>query len=335
MALAGGTFRALVADQRGDEVKLELMDWTASQLPPGDVTVRVAYSSVNYKDALASRADGRVARHYPLVPGVDLAGTVEESADPAFHPGELVVVHGYDLGTARHGGFAELARVPPHWVVPLPEGLTPRQAMALGTAGFTAAQSVERLEHAGLRPGDGTVLVTGASGGVGSTAVDILAARGYEVAASTGSPDNHAFLMKLGAREILDRAETSAPSDRPLETARWAGAIDPVGGSTLACLLRTVAYGGGIAVCGNAGGAAVATTVFPFILRSASVLGIDSVQVPIDRRRTLWQRLAADLRPPHLEEDIAQEISLEDVPGVLEKIYAGQVRGRVVVRVGG
>jgi putative YhdH/YhfP family quinone oxidoreductase len=204
--------------------------------------------------------------------------------------------------------------------------------MALGTAGFTAALSVDRLEILGLRPGDGQVIVTGATGGLGSTAIDILAARGYEVVASTGKADAHDYLRSLGAREILDRAETSAPSERPLERTRWAGAVDAVGGSTLAYLLRTVAVGGSVALSGNTGGAAFSSTVFPFILRGVSVLGIDSANLPIDRRIALWQRLAGELRPPHLENSIAREVTLEQTPAMLEAIYRGELRGRVVVR---
>jgi acrylyl-CoA reductase (NADPH) len=299
----------------------------------GDVTIRVEYSSINYKDGLAIQADGRVARVYPLIPGVDLAGIVTESSDPRYAPGSSVLAHGYDLGMGHHGGLAELARVPAGWVVPLPDGLTARQAMALGTAGFTAALSVEALETAGLKPGTGPVIVTGASGGVGSTAVDILAARGYEVVASTGSADAHEYLRALGASEVVDRTETSAESLRPLERARWAGAVDAVGGATLAYLLRTMAYGGSIAISGNAGGIAYASTVFPFILRAVNILGIDSASLPIERRIALWQRLATDLRPPHLDESITHEVTLDDAPTVLEAIVGGGVTGRTVVRV--
>jgi putative YhdH/YhfP family quinone oxidoreductase len=327
------TFRALVVDKAGDGVALALDRWSTDRLMAGEVTIRVEYSSINYKDGLAVRADGRVVRDYPLIPGIDLAGEVVDSTDARFSPGDRVLAHGYDLGVSHHGGFAELARVPVGWVVPLPGGLTTRQAMALGTAGFTAALSVARLEEAGLSPGAGPVLVTGASGGVGSTAVDILAARGYEVAASTGSADAHEYLGGLGAREILDRAETSAASDRPLERGRWAGAVDAVGGSTLAYLLRTTSYGGSIAISGNAGGVAFSSTVFPFILRAVNVLGIDSVSVPIGRRTDIWQRLASDLRPPHLDEAISHEVQLEDAPGVLTRIVRGEVRGRTVVRI--
>jgi putative YhdH/YhfP family quinone oxidoreductase len=328
-------FRALVVNNEDGKTRLGIEEWTADQLLPGEVTIRVAYSSVNYKDGLAVTADGRVARRYPLVPGIDLAGTVVDGGESRFKAGDEVIVHGYDLGVAHHGGYAERARVPADWVVPLPEGLTMRQAMAIGTAGYTAALSVERLEYLGLRLGAGPVIVTGASGGVGSTAVAILAARGYEVAASTGSADRHDYLRALGAKEILDRAETSAASDRPLERGRWAGAVDAVGGATLAYLLRTTNLGGSIAATGNAGGAELATTVFPFILRGVNVLGIDSVATPIERRSEIWRRLATDLRPPHLEDAIAREVSLEETPAALAAILRAEIDGRVVVRLSG
>jgi acrylyl-CoA reductase (NADPH) len=327
------TFRALVVDKAGDGVALGIQEWSSDQLMDGEVTIQVEYSSINYKDGLAVRADGRVARTYPLIPGIDLAGVVTESTDARYTPGTRVLAHGYEIGTSHHGGLAERARVPAGWVVPLPDGLTTRQAMALGTAGFTAGMSVARLEEEGLKPGTGPVIVTGASGGVGSTAIDILAARGYEVVASTGSAASHEYLRSLGAADIIDRAETSAASDRPLERGRWAGAVDAVGGSTLAYLLRTMAYGGSVAISGNAGGADFSATVLPFILRSVNILGIDSANVPIERRIALWNRLADDLRPPHLEESITQEVSLDDAPSVLEAIVRGDVQGRTVVRV--
>jgi putative YhdH/YhfP family quinone oxidoreductase len=329
------TFRALVIDKSGDGVALGIQEWTADQLVAGEVTIRVEYSSVNYKDGLAVRADGRVVRSYPLIPGIDLAGVVESSTDSRFAAGDRVLAHGYDIGVAHHGGLSELARIPAGWVVPLPNGLTARQAMALGTAGFTAAMSVVALEEAGLKPGMGPVIVTGASGGVGSTAVDLLAARGYEVSASTGSADAHDYLKALGATTILDRAETSAGSSRPLERGRWAGAVDAVGGATLAYLLRTMNYNGSIAISGNAGGVEFASTVFPFILRAVNVLGIDSVAVPIDRRIAIWERLASDLRPPHLDDAITREIALTDVPDALERIVLGQIQGRTVVGIAG
>lgn len=330
-----GTFRALVVDKAGDGVTLGLREWSAEQLMDGEVTIRVEYSSVNYKDGLAVRADGRVVRNYPLIPGIDLAGVVESSTDSGFSPGDRVLAHGYEIGVAHHGGLAEVARVPAAWVVTLPSGLTTRQAMALGTAGFTAGLSVVALEEAGLKPGAGPVLVTGASGGVGSTAIDILAARGYQAAASTGSAEAHGYLRSLGAGEILDRAETIVSNSRPLERGRWAGAVDAVGGATLAYLLRTMHYGGSIALSGNAGGVEFSSTVFPFILRAVNVLGIDSVAVPLSRRIAIWERLATDLRPPHLDETIAHEIALAEAPEVLEKIVRGETRGRTVVRVAG
>lgn len=326
-------FRALVVDKVESGVSLGIREWTADQLMPGDVTIRVEYSSINYKDGLAVRADGRVVRSYPLIPGIDLAGEVVESSAESVAAGSRVIVHGYDTGVAHHGGFSEMARVPADWVVPLPNELTTRQAMALGTAGFTAALSVARLEAAGLNPQVGPVLVTGASGGVGSTAIDILAARGYTVAASTGSADAHAYLRALGASEILDRVETSANSTRPLERGRWAGAVDAVGGSTLAYLLRTTNYGGSIAISGNAGGVEFNSTVFPFILRAVNVLGIDSVMVPLSERIALWERMATDLRPPHLDQSIATEVTLDEAPRVLEQIVGGGVQGRTVVRI--
>lgn len=327
------SFRALVVDKTADGVALTMQQWSPDQLMPGDVTIRVAYSSVNYKDGLAARADGRVVRNYPLIPGIDLAGLVEASADERFTPGDAVLAHGYDIGTAHHGGYAEVARVPTGWVVPLPAGLSARQAMALGTAGFTAGVSVARLEAAGLTPGTGPVLVTGATGGVGSTAVDILAARGYEVVASTGSAGSHDYLRSLGAQKIIDRAETSAASDRPLERGRWAGAVDAVGGSTLAYVLRTMNLGGSIAISGNAGGMEYASTVFPFILRGVNILGIDSVNMQIAQRTAIWERLATDLRPPHLDDAITHEVPLADVPEALEQIVQGRTQGRIVVHV--
>jgi acrylyl-CoA reductase (NADPH) len=265
-----------------------------------------------------------VARISPLVPGVDLAGTVEGSD-------EEVIVHGYDLGVGHHGGFAERARVPEDWVVPLPEGLTPEEAMTLGTAGFTAALSVHQLEARGLEPGDGPVLVLGATGGVGSVAVGILAARGYEVVAATGKDAEHDFLRELGAAEVIGRGEVTAESDRPLESERWAAAIDPVGGPATAYALRTTRYGGGVALSGLTGGTKLDTTVMPFILRGVALLGIDSVQTPIELRREIWQRLADELRPRGLDL-LRREIGLDELEGALDAILAGKARGRTVVR---
>src|SRR5919199_903276 len=328
------SFRALLGERDGDDVRRGLRDLRRDDLPEGEVTVRVRWSSVNYKDALAVSPKGRVARDYPLVPGIDLAGEVLAADGAGVAPGDEVLVHGYDLGVAHHGGFAEVARVPAGWVVPLPDGLSARQAMALGTAGYTAALSVIRLEEHGLRPGDGPVLVLGATGGVGSTAVSILAGLGHEVHASTGKADEVDFLRALGAAEVLSREETSAEPERPLESQRWAGCVDPVGGAALAYALRTTRYGGAVAVSGLTGGTDVHTTVFPFILRAVSVFGIDSVGPPIERRRAVWERLAGDLRPPALDDEITREVGLEDVDGLLDEVLAGRARGRTVVRIG-
>lgn len=328
------TFRAFVVDKpEGGAFTRGLRELTPADLPPGEVTVRVGWSSVNFKDGLAAREDGRVARSYPLVPGIDLAGVVAASDDPAFPAGMPVLANGYDIGTARHGGYAELARIPSGWVVPLPDGLTARDAMALGTAGFTAAMSVAALEQRGLRPGDGPVLVTGASGGVGSTAVAILAARGHEVWAATGKPGEHDRLRELGAVGFLTRDEVTAPG-RPLDSARWAGAVDTVGSATLPYVLRTLRLGAAVAASGNASGAELQTTVFPFILRGAALLGMDSANMAIEARRALWGRLATDLRPRPMDDGI-NEVSLDAVEPALDAIVAGQARGRWVVRVSG
>jgi acrylyl-CoA reductase (NADPH) len=328
-------FRALVAERDGDEVRRDLRDLDAADLPEGEVTVRVDWSSVNYKDALAVSPKGRVAQISPLVPGVDLAGEVLVSDVEGVSAGDGVIVHGHDLGVAHHGGFAEVARVPADGVVPLPGGLSARQAMALGTAGFTAALSIVRLEEGGLQPVDGPVLVLGATGGVGSTALSILAGRGFEVHAATGKADEADFLRSLGATEVLSREEPSAESKRPMDSQRWAAVVDPVGGTSLAYALRTTRYGGAVAASGLTGGTDLHTTVFPFILRGISLLGVDSVNTPADTRRRVWERLADDLRPPGLEDQITREIGLDDVDPLLDDVLAGKAKGRTVVRVGG
>ena len=329
-------FQAFVAEQQDDKVDRGLKTLRPDELPEGDVLVKVVYSSVNYKDALATIPKGQVARISPLVPGIDLAGDVIESASGEFSEGQEVVVHGYDLGVAHHGGFAEYARVPAGWVIPLPEGLSKRQAMALGTAGYTAALSVHLLEQQrGLTPDDGPVLVTGASGGVGSTAVGILAARGYEVVASSGKDAEHDYLRQLGAADVVARAETSAESERPMERPRWAAAVDPVGGATLAYILRTLRPGGAVASSGNTGGIGLKTTVLPFILRGVALLGADSVNTPMELRRHVWEHLAGDMRPNGLDESISREIELGALEDVLDRILEGGVRGRTVVNVAG
>jgi acrylyl-CoA reductase (NADPH) len=342
MTAIPAAFRAFVATAQGDGpgdrasagVTRGVRSFAEADLPPGEVEVRVAWSSVNYKDGLATIPNGKVARISPLVPGIDLAGEVVASEDPAIPVGSAVLAHGHDLGVARHGGFSEYQRVPAGWIVPLPAGLTPRLAMAVGTAGFTAALSVVRLEERGLRPSNGPVLVTGASGGVGSTAVGILAGRGYEVWAATGKPDEAGRLRDLGAAGVLAREEVTGESARPLESERWAGAVDCVGGATLPFILRTLRRGGTVAASGNTGGAAFATTVFPFILRSVALMGIDSAVVPITERRATWERVATDLRPNGLG-DALTEVTLETLPAALDGILAGRARGRWIVRIGG
>jgi acrylyl-CoA reductase (NADPH) len=333
MSAIPATFRAYVVEKVDDDrVERGVREFRETDLPPGEVEIRVAWSSVNYKDGLATRADGKVARISPLIPGIDLAGEVIGSADPTIEVGTAVLAHGYDLGVSRHGGFAEYERVPAGWVVPLAPGLTPRDAMSIGTAGFTAAMSVVALEERGLDPADGPVLVTGASGGVGGTALAILADRGYEVWAATGKPDEAARLLTLGAVGILSREEVTAPG-KSLESERWAGAVDAVGGATLPYVLRTLRVGAAVAASGNAGGARLETTVLPFILRGVALLGMDSVKLPIARRREFWDRLATDLRPRDLGRQCT-EVTLETLDEALDGILAGTARGRWIVRIG-
>lgn len=325
-------FQAFVVEKTEDSFSAEIKQLTLDDLPDGDVTIRVSYSSVNYKDGLASIPNGKIVRSHPFVPGIDLAGTVISSNDDRFREGDEVLVTGYELGVSHYGGFSEYARVPANWVVPLPQGLTMKEAMALGTAGFTAALSIQRLEENGLRPEKGPVIVTGATGGVGSTAVAMLSQLDYHVAASTGKASEHEYLKRLGADEILSRDDVSSDSGRPLEKERWAGAVDPVGGNTLAYLLKTAKYGGSVAVSGLTGGTNLNATVFPFILRGVNLLGIDSVYCPMEVRAALWQRLASDLKPRDLLGQIGREITIGQLPAVLESILKGEVRGRTIVR---
>ena len=330
------SFRAYVATRVDDggtpRIDRGARDFSAADLPPGEVEVRVGWSSVNFKDGLATRIDGKVARIDPLIPGIDLAGEVVGSTAPDIAVGTEVLAHGYDLGVARHGGYAEYQRVPAGWIVPLAGGLSPREAMTIGTAGFTAAMSVVALEEHGLRPGDGPVLVTGASGGVGSTAIALLAQRGHEVWAATGKADEADRLRGLGAVGVLGRDEVTAEG-KPLESERWAGAVDPVGSATLPYVLRTLRTGAAVASSGNASGPKLETTVFPFILRGVALLGMDSAQMPIDRRRAIWSRLATDMRPRSLGEGVT-EVTLDTLDEALDGILAGAARGRWVVRVG-
>ena len=336
MTVRTDPFRALVADTSTDRPVREVRRLTADdlgELGDGDLLVEVEWSGVNYKDGLASSPEGRVARLDVLVPGIDLAGRVVQGAGAGLGVGDAVVVHGNGLGVSHHGGFAQLAQVPAEWAVPLPAGLTARDAMVLGTAGYTAALSIQRLEQAGLTPGSGPVLVTGATGGVGSSAVAMLAGLGYEVVASTGKADAGAWLERLGATEIIGRDETGAAA-KPLQRERWAGAVDCVGGGTLEYVLSSLRYGASVAACGNTGGAALSSTVFPFILRGVSLLGIDSVQCSRELRAALWQRMAADLRPRDLDLIGTAEVTLDGLTGALDDVLAGGMRGRTVVRIG-
>jgi putative YhdH/YhfP family quinone oxidoreductase len=332
------TFQALVARQDGDQIAASVETLQESELPPGDVTIRVLYSSVNYKDALALTPGGGVVKQDSLakglVPGIDLTGEVTESQSPDFAVGDAVVAHGYQIGTGQHGGYAEYARLPADQVVPLGP-VSPRDGAAIGTAGFTAAMSVQALINWGIAPGSGPVVVTGASGGVGTVSVDLLAAAGYQVVASSGKPQTEELLKTLGAAEVIGRLPADPDAKpRPLAKTRWAAGIDCVGGATLADVLSAVDYGGAVAASGLTGGAALNTTVLPFILRSVALLGIDSVQLPIGPRRELWARLGDSLRPRHLGA-VTTEVDVKDVVGVLDQLRAGTFTGRAVVRVAG
>lgn len=326
------SFEALVVDKVDDDVRVGIKEMTLSDLPEGDVTIRVAWSSVNYKDGLASIPNGNIVKSWPFVPGIDLAGTVVSSSDDRFHEGDEVIVTSYELGVSHYGGFSQYARVPADWVVPLPNGLSLKEAMLFGTAGFTAALSIQRLEDNGLTPSSGPVIVTGATGGVGSIAVSILAKLGYHVVASTGKANEHDYLKNLGVKEILTREDVSPEKIRSLDKQRFAGAIDPVGGRTLSWLLSTTKYGGSVAVCGLTGGTNVATTVFPFILRGINLLGIDSVYCPMHVRKNLWERIATDFKLQQSILEVGSEVTLQELPAVLSSILKGQTRGRVIVK---
>jgi acrylyl-CoA reductase (NADPH) len=326
-------FRAFVVNKTGEGFSAGFKELTQADLPPGEVLIKVAYSSVNYKDGLASIPEGRIVRSYPFVPGVDLAGIVAESNDSRFKTGDEVIATSYELGVSHYGGYSEYARVKADWIVPLPDGLTLKEAMALGTAGFTAALAIHQLEKNGLKPQNGPVLVTGATGGVGSVGISILSNLGYTVVASTGKTSEHDYLRELGASEIISREETSAESNRPLEKERWAGSLDSVGGSTLAYLLRTTKYGGSIAAFGNTGGPNLNTTVFPFILRAINLLGIESVNCPMELRDQLWHRLASNYKPRHLLDMIGHEVPFEELPQALATILKGGTRGRTIIKV--
>ncbi|MFD7013497.1 MDR family oxidoreductase [Streptomyces sp. NPDC059928] len=324
------SFRAIRVSKDEQGHRVETVTLEESELPKGDVTVAVDYSTVNYKDGLALAGKG-IVRTYPLIPGIDFAGTVESSSHASFVPGDKVVLNGYGVGESHDGGFAQKARVSGDWLVPLPAPLTTRQAAAIGTAGYTAMLSVLALQDAGLTPASGDVLVTGAAGGVGSVAVALLARLGHRVIASTGRAAEADYLRELGAADIIDRAELSAPG-RPLGKERWAGAVDSVGSHTLVNVLASTRYGGKVTTCGLAQGPDLPGTVLPFILRGVTLVGIDSVQAPMERRVRAYERLARDLDPALLER-MTTVVGLDEVPAVADRILAGQVRGRTVVDV--
>jgi acrylyl-CoA reductase (NADPH) len=325
-------FRALVLHEEGGKVvpRLEAVD--EARLPPGEVTVAVEYSTLNYKDGMILEGQGRLVRAYPHVPGVDFAGTVLSSDSPEFRPGDPVVVTGWRVGELQWGGYAERARVKAEYLVRRPDGLGARQAMAIGTAGFTAMLAIIALEKHGLTADAGDVLVTGAAGGVGSIAVSLLSALGYRVAASTGRPELRDYLTGLGAAELVDRAALAAKPSRPLDRERWAGAVDAVGGTTLATVLTQLRYRGSVAACGLAGGSDLPATVIPFLLRGVNLLGIDSVMCPREERIEAWHRLARDLPFDKLEAT-THTVPLAEVPALAPRILKGEVRGRIVIDV--
>jgi acrylyl-CoA reductase (NADPH) len=327
-------FKALLIDKGADAVTASVRELDEASLPPGKVTVAVEYSSLNYKDGLVVTGGGGLVKQYPHVPGIDFAGSVLRSDDPAYKPGDKVVLTGWRVGEVQWGGLAQKVSVNGDWLVPLPAGLTTRQAMAIGTAGFTAMLAVMALESHGLTPLSGEVLVTGAAGGVGSIATAILARLGMQVVASTGRADTHEYLKSLGATAIVDRSPFAEPAKRPLESERWAACIDSVGGNTLARVLAQMKYAGSVAAVGLAGGARLEHTVIPFLLRGVNLLGIDSVLCPISRRISAWTRLRTDLPLDKLGTMIV-DCTLRDVPRLAADILQGKVRGRVVVDVNG
>ena len=329
--MSGGFQAYQVSEGEDGKFSGGIVERRVDELPAGEVLVRVEYSCLNYKDALSNIGNRGVTRNYPHTPGVDAAGVVEASESDRFSPGQQVIASGYDLGMNTSGAFAELIRVPAQWVLPLPEGLSARESMIIGTAGFTAAQCMEKLMHNGLEAGDGPVLVTGASGGVGIMGVALLAKQGFSVTASTGKEASHELLKSLGAAEIIDRNTLSEANPRPMLKQQWAAAVDVVGGETLSNVIKSLRYGGSVACCGLVESPEFPATVFPFILRAANLLGIDSAECPPEKKIALWQRLASDWKPARLE-DIATEISLDQLGESLDKVLRGQALGRFMLR---
>ncbi|HWL23111.1 MAG TPA: acryloyl-CoA reductase [Ureibacillus sp.] len=325
-------FNALLVNNQDDQFSVNVEQLTVQDLPEGDVLIRVHFSGVNYKDSLAAIPNGNIVNNYPFVPGIDLAGVVVSSSNPQFKEGDEVIATSYEIGVSHFGGYSEFARIPAKWIVPLPKGLSLKEAMIIGTAGFTAALSVQRLEENGVSPEKGKVLVTGATGGVGSFAISILSKLGYKVEASTGKEAEHDYLKQLGATSIVPREEVFDGKVRALGKQKWQAAVDPVGGEPLASLLSQIQYGGSVAVSGLTAGTKLPTTVFPFILRGVNLLGIDSVYCDMETRLKVWNRFTTDFKPESLEQFIHQEVSLQELPNVLPLLLKGQARGRILVK---
>ncbi|MDG5472710.1 acryloyl-CoA reductase [Jeotgalibacillus sp. ET6] len=326
-------FRAVVVDKKNDSFSVEAIEMDKKDLPVGELLIRVAYSSVNFKDGLAGSENGKIVQNYPMIPGIDLAGTVISSKDSRFREGDHVIATSYEIGVSHFGGYSELASIPADWALPLPQNMTLKEAMIYGTAGFTAALSIHRLEANGVSPENGEVLVTGASGGVGSMAVSMLAKRGYQVVASTGQQQEHDYLKELGAAHVISREDVYNGELKPLQKGEWQAAVDPVGGKSLASVLSKIKRGGAVAVSGLTGGTEVPTTVHPFILRGISLLGVDSAYCPMPLRQEIWTRLASDLQIENSEALIDREVSLEETPAAMEDIMESKVRGRVLVKI--
>ena len=324
-------FTALVVDKTIDmQFVRGIKERNIDDLPPGDLLVRVRYSSLNYKDALSATGHPGVTRQFPHTPGIDAAGEVVSCQNGSFVPGEKVIITGHDMGMETDGGWGQYIRIPSNWAVKLPAGLSLHESMTFGTAGFTAALSVFKLEQAGVKPADGDILVTGATGGVGSIAVSILARAGYRVVAATGTASDAAFLRTIGAAEVVTREEVTAGSERPMMKERWAGVVDVVGGETLAAAVKSTRYGGVVTCCGLVGSTDLAMNVYPFILRGVSLIGIDSVNCPVDTRLRVWQKLAGEWKPEYLSE-VVTEVHLEGLEEKIQAILQGRIRGRVVV----
>lgn len=325
-------FKAFFVDKTDENFYAQIREATLDTLPEGGCLIKVAYSSVNYKDGLASIPNGKIVRTYPFIPGIDLAGTIVSSADPRFKEGDSVIATSYDIGVSHFGGYSEYAQIPADWIVPLPKGLTLEEAMIFGTAGFTAALSLHRLEENGLSPEKGKVLVTGATGGVGSIATAILAVRGYEVVASTGKESEHDFLKEIGAKEVISREEVCGEHIKPLDKQAYAGAVDPVGGRSLAAVLSKIKYSGAVAVSGLTGGSELPGSVFPFILRGVDLLGVDSVYCPMNLRTEVWSKMATIYKPADALDRIKRVIAFEELPQALNTILKGEARGRTIVK---